>query len=91
MTPADLDALLGSWKIHLEAERKSPHTIRTYTTGVTVFARWCAAEQIEPAFDRATVEKFTSALRPTRHDRQPLRHDPAMDRDTPRYHHQLPA
>jgi integrase/recombinase XerD len=62
MTPAELDALAESWIIHMQAERKSPHTIRTYTAGVAAFRRWCEAAGIEPALDRPTVEKFTAAL-----------------------------
>jgi integrase/recombinase XerD len=62
MTPAGLDALTESWITHMQAERKSPHTIRTYTAGVAAFARWCEAAGIEPVFDRPTVEKFTAAL-----------------------------
>ena len=62
MTPAELDALTESWITHMQAERKSPHTIRTYTAGVAAFARWCVAAGIEPALDRATVEKFTAAV-----------------------------
>ncbi|HEX9354519.1 MAG TPA: tyrosine-type recombinase/integrase [Streptosporangiaceae bacterium] len=62
MTPAELDALTESWITHMQAERKSPHTIRTYTAGVAAFRRWCVAAGIEPVLDRATVEKFTAAL-----------------------------
>ena len=62
MTPAGLDALTESWITHMQAERKSPHTIRTYTAGVAAFTRWCEAAGIEPVFDRPTVEKFTAAL-----------------------------
>jgi integrase/recombinase XerD len=62
MTPDELDALADSWTTHLEAERKSPHTIRTYTAGVAAFARWCKAAGIEPSLDRPTVEKFTASL-----------------------------
>jgi integrase/recombinase XerD len=62
MTPAELDALTESWITHMQAERKSPHTIRTYTAGVAAFRRWCVTSGVEPALDRATVEKFTAAL-----------------------------
>ena len=41
MTPAELDALTQSWITHMQAERKSPHTIRTYTAGVAAYRRWC--------------------------------------------------
>lgn len=60
--PADMIALRSSWHTHLLAERKSEHTIRTYLAGLDAFARWCDREHIEPALDRATVEKFTASL-----------------------------
>jgi integrase/recombinase XerD len=62
MTPAELDALTESWITHMQAERKSPHTIRTYTAGVAAFRRWSLTAGVEPVLDRATVEKFTAAL-----------------------------
>jgi integrase/recombinase XerD len=62
MQTEELAALRDSWITHLEAERKSSHTIRTYTAGLDAFARWCAREAREPALDRATVEKFTASL-----------------------------
>lgn len=62
MTPDELDSLADSWVTHLEAERKSPHTIRTYTAGVAAFRRWCVSAGVEPVIDRPTVEKFTAAL-----------------------------
>lgn len=58
----DLAALAESWETHLKAERKSPHTIRTYLNGVTAFTRWCDREDVALALDRATVEKFTVSL-----------------------------
>jgi integrase/recombinase XerD len=71
MTPDDLDALTESWVTHLTAERKSPHTIRTYTAGVTAYRRWLkeslhaskdsfAREQTD--LTRASVEAFTAWL-----------------------------
>ena len=62
MTPAELDTLTESWITHMQAERKSPHTIRTYTAGVAAFRRWSLTAGVEPVLDRATVEKFTAAL-----------------------------
>jgi integrase/recombinase XerD len=55
-------ALRESWITHLEAERKSPHTIRTYTAGLAAFLRWCDRAGVEPALDRPTVSKFTASL-----------------------------
>jgi integrase/recombinase XerD len=62
MTPDEMDALAESWVTHLEAERKSPHTIRTYTAGVAAFRRWAISSGVEPVLDRPTVEKFTASL-----------------------------
>jgi len=41
MSPDDLRALLGSWTLHLQAERKSRETLKTYTEGVRQFLAWC--------------------------------------------------
>jgi site-specific recombinase XerD len=43
MNSGDTRELLESWLIALEAERKSPHTIKQYRTGVTFFLDWCDA------------------------------------------------
>lgn len=40
----DLDALLSSWSLSLRADRKSPQTLKTYTTGVRFYLDWCAAQ-----------------------------------------------
>jgi integrase/recombinase XerD len=62
MTPAELDDLVQSWITHMQAERKSPHTIRTYTNGVTAYRRWLAKTGRDPEITRATVEAFTASL-----------------------------
>lgn len=62
MKPDELATLRASWVTHLQAERKSPHTIRTYTAGVDAYARWCAASGRQPEFSRAAVATFTAAL-----------------------------
>jgi integrase/recombinase XerD len=62
MTADQLGTLLGSWEIHLRAERKSPQTIKIYGDGVRGFLRWCDRAGVEPALDRATVNKFTAGL-----------------------------
>jgi len=35
--------LLGSWELHLRAERKSPQTVKAYGDGVRRFLAWCQA------------------------------------------------
>jgi integrase/recombinase XerD len=62
MTADQFGALLGSWEIHLRAERKSPQTVKIYGDGVRAFLHWCDRAGIEPALDRATVNKFTAGL-----------------------------
>src|SRR5258707_13555478 len=64
MTPDEVGSLLESWITHLQAERKSPHTIRTYTTGVRMYLRWCEKNTggTSIKFDRASVAAFTASL-----------------------------
>lgn len=62
MQADELATLRESWVTHLEAERKSPHTIRTYTAGVDAYARWAARAGQAPDFSRASVEAFTASL-----------------------------
>jgi integrase/recombinase XerD len=62
MTKDQLSALLGSWEIHLRAERKSPQTVKIYADGMRSFLHWCARAGIDPALDRPTVNKFVAAM-----------------------------
>ncbi len=54
--------LLPSWELALKAERKSPQTVDSYSRGVTLFLRWCAATGTRPEMTRATVQAFISSL-----------------------------
>ena len=54
--------LAESWVTHLEAERKSPHTIRTYTAGLDAYIRWCEREGLAVDLAPKPVEKFMAAL-----------------------------
>lgn len=58
----DLSPLLGSWTVHLRAERKSPETVKSYTAGVQMFLQWCATEGAPAVLDRSTVNAFIAAL-----------------------------
>ncbi len=62
MIPEQARELAESWVTHLEAERKSRHTILTYTSGLNAYIAWCerhgAAVRLEPK----PVEKFMAAL-----------------------------
>jgi integrase/recombinase XerD len=58
----DLADLLESWETHLEAERKSPNTVRLYVAGVRAFLAWCEAKGRPAVLDRATVNTFIADL-----------------------------
>ncbi|MGO9143391.1 MAG: tyrosine-type recombinase/integrase [Streptosporangiaceae bacterium] len=58
----DLAGLLASWRRHLEAERKSPHTIKTYTDGVTAFLAWCDQEGRPRLLDEDTVVDWVNSI-----------------------------
>jgi integrase/recombinase XerD len=53
----DLADLLASWRIHLQAEGKSPATVKLYTTGVRGYLAW-AGDRL----DRATVNAYVAGL-----------------------------
>lgn len=59
---ADLAALLPSWQLALNAERKSPRTVRCYSDGVRSFLAYCEAAGVTPELTRATVSAFTVNL-----------------------------
>lgn len=58
----DLDALVKSWERSLRAERKSPDTIRTYTTGARFYLRWCRETGWAPTLTHDTVTEWVTAL-----------------------------
>ena len=58
----DLAELLGSWRLALRAERKSPSTVTSYSEGVLAFLRWCMSTGTAPEFTKTTVQAFTTAL-----------------------------
>lgn len=58
----DLPALLDSWVVHLHAERKSPQTVKAYTTGVRQFLAWCERTGTPAALERAAVNAFVVEL-----------------------------
>src|SRR5262245_29136951 len=57
----DLAANLDSWEIHLRAERKTDHTVRSYLKSATLYLDWCAEEDRDPLDVRA-LEKWTTEL-----------------------------
>jgi site-specific recombinase XerD len=62
MDQPDLADLLASWETHLEAERKSPNTIRLYVAGIRGWLGWCEAQGRPAALDRATVNAYVAWL-----------------------------
>jgi integrase/recombinase XerD len=62
MPSLDLAALLPSWELHLRAERKTPGTVRLYSTGVRAFLAWCNRQGRPATLDRATVAAFVADL-----------------------------
>lgn len=62
MSAPDLESLLGSWELHLRAERKSPQTVLSYLAGVRLFLTWCDTTGTPAVLDRATVNAFVAGL-----------------------------
>lgn len=54
--------LAESWVTHLEAERKSPETIKAYTAGLNAYIRWCERLGLPVELEPGPVEKFMAAL-----------------------------
>ena len=62
MKASEARTLAESWVTHLEAERKSPHTILTYTAGLNAYIRWCEREGLAVDLAPKPVEKFMAGL-----------------------------
>jgi integrase/recombinase XerD len=58
----DLAELLGSWELHLRAERKSPQTVKSYGDGVRAYIAWCAREAKPVRIDRRQLLEFIDGL-----------------------------
>ncbi len=58
----DLAALLDSWQLCLRAERKSPQTIKSYSTGVSQYLAWCAENDCQAVLDRRQLARFVDHL-----------------------------
>ncbi len=58
----DLPDLLGSWELHLRAERKSGDTVKTYGDGVRAYLSWCEANDKPVVIDRRQLREFTDGL-----------------------------
>jgi site-specific recombinase XerD len=58
MSPEETRSLAESWTIHLEAERKSPHTVRGYTDGLELYVAWCERNGRAVEFEQQPVKEF---------------------------------
>lgn len=58
----DLDDRLKSWYVHLKAERKSPRTVETYTSGVRLWLRWCHEGDHPTDITKASVNAWIADL-----------------------------
>lgn len=54
--------MLPSWKLALQADRKSTQTIDSYTTGVRLFLAWCADHGHVAVLDRTLVRSWVTGL-----------------------------
>lgn len=57
----ECEQLATSWQLALRAERKSPHTLKTYGDGVRLYLAWCSREGVEPMV-RSNLNAWTAAL-----------------------------
>lgn len=62
LAPLPLDELLTSWTVALKAQRKSPATVRTYTTSVRMFLRFLDEEGLPAELTKANVVGFMASL-----------------------------
>lgn len=58
----NLSDLLGSWELHLRAERKSPSTVKAYGDGVRAYLRFCETQDKPLAIDRRTMREWVDAM-----------------------------
>jgi integrase len=58
----ELAPLLDSWQLSLEAEHKSPATVKTYLTSARQYLTWCASTGRPGTLDRRGAAAFTAHL-----------------------------
>lgn len=58
----DLADVLGSWELHLRAERRSPQTVKAYGDGVRAYLAWCERVGRPVALDRRQLREFVDDL-----------------------------
>jgi site-specific recombinase XerD len=60
--PPDLENLVSSWKLAMQATRKSPHTVDSYLRGVRLYLEWSAANGHPPVLDRTQLQMWVQEL-----------------------------
>lgn len=58
----DIAELSRSWKVALQAEKKSPQTVASYTLGLDLFLRWCTTHGHPHALDRNLVRAWIAGM-----------------------------
>ena len=58
----DLAPLLPSWQLSMEAERKSPATVKTYMASARQYLDWCAGQGRPGVPDRRTAAAYIAGL-----------------------------
>src|SRR5262245_48440359 len=62
MNAHELTALLPSWEITLQAERKTPDTIRAYLDGAKPYLAWCVERPKLDPLSTKTLNGWTASL-----------------------------
>ena len=60
MTPDEARELCESWTIHLQAERKSAHTIRGYRDGLLLYVDWCERNNRKAELEPRPVKEWVA-------------------------------
>jgi integrase len=58
----DLAALLTSWQLDLDAQNKSPKTIKHYVEGSRMFIRWCETNGVTPELTKLNIQTWMAEL-----------------------------
>jgi integrase/recombinase XerD len=60
--PEEARTLAESWVTHLEAQHRSPFTIRAYTAGFRNYVKWCEAAGLDVELLTGPVETYMASL-----------------------------
>ncbi|MGO9032235.1 tyrosine-type recombinase/integrase [Mycobacterium sp.] len=58
----DLEALLESWQLAMQAERKSPATVDNYLRGVRYYLGWCGERGDFSPLSRTTLQRWVTHM-----------------------------